>query len=582
MGLFEFLNTSNSWIFILAGSIVALGGSFWIFRTFNKKTRFNKTIQVLEAKMVEIQAIPVLKRLTQLGTIGENNVVFASVYTEYNKLYQETIELYNKDIGDELTDAKTKLKNKEFFKLNPILKALNVKIDAYKERIEQIEDQLREIMKDDDETRSYEQQIKDLVNETKNLLNQYETEIEVCSEEFDVEFKKVEEKLALYSDTVKTGSYNDAREILKRAEKDLNIIKDYLVNHHTTIGEISIHIPNRLNEAIDLYNEMQNLNYPLYHISGLATINSVKESILNAIEFLKVFNFENMGEVINHLNSKLDVLMTALADEKSARFNFEANYKQSYDRAENLELEHIKHIKELNELEKYYILDDKINEKIKTIKKAINELSSARRILDNLVIGNQAYSSRLEKLNEMMTQVNIVDQGISEFKTSVRKLSEISEAAYTLLSDAAFKLKNAQFKLRETKHSKLYENFVESFNYVYNLIEKLGVQITKLPMDIAKIESYTNEINKNLESILSRVEEEVTNFNKARKLIMFANAYRELFTDVQRTMNKAEALYFEANFAQAIDITLQATSRFAIPDTLLKEFDIITTDKGVE
>ena len=582
MGLFEFLNTSNSWIFILAGSIVALGGSFWIFRTFNKKTRFNKTIQVLEAKMVEIQAIPVLKRLTQLGTIGENNVVFASVYTEYNKLYQETIELYNKDIGDELTDAKTKLKNKEFFKLNPILKALNVKIDAYKERIEQIEDQLKEIMKDDDETRSYEQQIKDLVNETKNLLNQYETEIEVCSEEFDVEFKKVEEKLALYSDTVKTGSYNDAREILKRAEKDLNVIKDYLVNHHTTIGEISIKIPNRLNEAIDLYNEMQNLNYPLYHISGLATINSVKESILNAIEFLKVFNFENMGEVINHLNSKLDVLMTALADEKSARFNFEANYKQSYDRAENLELEHIKHIKELNELEKYYILDDKINEKIKTIKKAITELSSARRILDNLVIGNQAYSSRLEKLNEMMTQVNIVEQGISEFKTSVRKLSEISEAAYTLLSDAAFKLKNAQFKLRETKHSKLYENFVESFNYVYNLIEKLGVQITKLPMDIAKIESYTNEINKNLESILSRVEEEVTNFNKARKLIMFANAYRELFTDVQRTMNKAEALYFEANFAQAIDITLQATSRFAIPDTLLKEFDIITADKGAE
>jgi carboxylesterase type B len=39
-------------------------------------------------------------------------------------------------------------------------------------------------------------------------------------------------------------------------------------------------------------------------------------------------------------------------------------------------------------------------------------------------------------------------------------------------------------------------------------------------------------------------------------------------------------LYFDANFVQAIDVTLEATSRFAIPDSLLAEFDIVTPPQG--
>jgi septation ring formation regulator len=582
MELFELLNTTNSWIYLGVALIVISAGIFWLYRNANRASRYSKQISNLETRLLDVKTIPIAPRLSKLAAIGENNVVFASVYQEYSKTYQETIDLYTKDISDELDDAKLKIKNKETFKISPIIKGLSIKIDSFRDRVLQIEDQLKEIMKDDDETRTYESKIKDLVTETKSLLNQYEVEIEVCSAEFDVEFKKVEEQLALYSDTVKTGAYNEAKELLKRVEKEVNVIKTNLVNNHSIIGDISIRIPNRLNELIDVYNDMQNSGYPLYHISGLATINSVKESVLNAIEFLKVFNFENMDEVIKHLSGKLDTLENSLTHEKQARVNFEANYKQSYDRAEALEREHIKHIKEVSELEKYYVLDDKIVEKTKVIKKAITELSSARRILDNLVIGNQAYSSRLDKLNEMMAQVIIVDQGIVDFKASVRRLSDISDKAYTLLSDAAYKLKNAQFKLRETRHNRLYEKFIENFNYIYNLIEKLGEQIAKMPMDIGKIDGYTNEINQHLSTIIVEVDDAISNFNKARKLIMYANAFRSSFTDVQRNLNKAEALYFEANFVQAIDLTLQATSRFSIPESLLAEFNILTPDKGVD
>jgi septation ring formation regulator len=574
------LNTANSWIYILGGVLVVAIGAFLGYRSINKTKRYTKAILALEGDLLDVKAIPVSQRLSKLAAVGENNVVFESVYQEYNKLYEETLDLYSKEIGEELDDAKTKLKNKEFFKISPILKALNVKIESFKERIIQIEDALKEIMKDEDETRLLEDQIKAELSSAKEVFKQNQTEIEVCYDEFNEEFKKIDEQLAMYSDTIKSGSYNDAKDILKKVEKDIQRIKQIIEDNHSIIGEISIRIPLRLNEMIDLFNDMQNQGYPLYHISGFATINSVKESVFNAIEFLKVFNFENMNDVIEHLNSKLDVLKNALEAEQQARLNFEANFKVSYDRAEILENEHIRHIKEVAELEKYYILDDKIVEKTKTIKKAISSLSNVRRILDNLVYGNQAYSSRIDRLNEMIEQVNIVETGIKEFKESVRKLSDISEQAYTLLEAAAYKLKNAQFKLRETHHQKLNDRYIEKFNYIYNLIEKLGSQIAKMPMDIGKIDNYTSEINKNLELILSSVEDDVSNFNKARKLLMYANAYRSSFTDVARNLTKAEALYFDANFVQSIEVTLQATSRFAIPESLLAEFDIATLPKG--
>lgn len=574
------LNTANSWIYILIGALVITLSAFFGYRSINKTKRYTKAILSLESNLLDVKAIPVTQRLSKLAAVGENNVVFASVYQEYNKLYEETLELYSKEISEELDDAKVKLKNKEFFKISPILKALNIKIESFKERIVQIEDALKEIMKDEDETRLIEDRIKAELASAKDIFKQHQTEIEVCFDEFNDEFKKIDEQLAMYSDTVKSGSYNDAKDILKKVEKDLKKIIKNIEDNHSIIGEISIRIPLRLNELIDLYNDMQNQGYPLYHISGIATINSVKESVYNAIEFLKVFNFENMNDVIEHLNSKLDVLKNSLEAEQQARLNFEANFKVSYDRAEILENEHIRHIKEVSELEKYYILDEKIVEKTKTIKKAISSLSNVRRILDNLVYGNQAYSSRIDRLNEMIEQVNIVETGIKEFKQSVRALSEISELAYTLLEAAAYKLKNAQFKLRETHHQKLNDKYIEKLNYIYNLVEKLGSQIAKMPMDIGKIDNYTSEINKNLDSILSSVEEDISNFNKARKLLMYANAYRSSFTDVARNLTKAEALYFDANFVQSIDVTLQATSRFAIPESLLAEFDIATLPKG--
>jgi septation ring formation regulator EzrA len=79
---------------------------------------------------------------------------------------------------------------------------------------------------------------------------------------------------------------------------------------------------------------------------------------------------------------------------------------------------------------------------------------------------------------------------------------------------------------------------------------------------------------------INPTKEDVSNFNKARKLLMYANAYRSSFTDVARNLTKAETLYFDANFVQAIDVTLEATSRFAIPDSLLAEFDIVTPPQG--
>jgi septation ring formation regulator EzrA len=177
--------------------------------------------------------------------------------------------------------------NKEFFKISPILKGLAIKIDSFKDRIIQIEDALKEIMKDEDETRLLEESVKAQLLECKQLLKHHELEVEVCVDEFNVEFKKIDEQLAIYSDTVKSGSYNDAKEILEIVLKDINKLKDIIEVNHSIISEISIKIPARLNELIDLYNDMQNQGYPLYHISGIATINSVKDSVYNAIEFLK-------------------------------------------------------------------------------------------------------------------------------------------------------------------------------------------------------------------------------------------------------------------------------------------------------
>ncbi|MFA6936094.1 MAG: septation ring formation regulator EzrA, partial [Bacilli bacterium] len=157
---------------------------------------------------------------------------------------------------------------------------------------------------------------------------------------------------------------------------------------------------------------------------------------------------------------------------------------------------------------------------------------------------------------------------------SIANMRDNAEYAYDLVYDASYKLKNAQIEIRNSKHEFLREKYVDDFNYSYSLIEKLSLLISKAPIDTQSVNKYSEELNNNCNTVINNVNEDLRLLKIAEKLLMHANSYRSSFSDVARNLSKAEMFYFEGRFKDAIDLTLEATSRFYIPEQLTKTDNI--------
>ncbi|MDD3383629.1 MAG: septation ring formation regulator EzrA [Bacilli bacterium] len=570
MGWQEFISSTQGIVIIVVALLVVFAVVIILFRLKTKQKRLASIIFNYEHQVLDINNIPVQSKLTKLEVIGKNNVVYASVFAEYSKNYKDTCDYYDEELKKQFDIAKAQVSNKEYTSFSNTIKSIEVSVSSYMQKVNQLDSQLQEIMKDEIDTKSYEEKVRSLYVDCKKNYDDIKSDLEVLEVEYLSIFENINNKFDLYDNDVKSGNYTDAKDILEIIEKEVIDLKNKLLQGQNPIKRATKIIPQHLNEVIDLYNEMQGQDYPLYHIVAVTTINSIKDSVSDIVSLLRNFSFDGIDEAISEVDNKIADLHSKLDNEKNSRIEFDEKNKLCYDQAEDLERAYIKYMREASQLGTIYQIDKDLEQKSLYVKNEVNKLSIIRKTLDSLNYGQQPYSLRVEKMREMVIQVEAVERGIKEYKDSIANMRDNAEYAYDLVYDSSYKLKNAQIAIRNSKHEFLQDKYVDNFNYSYSLIEKLSSLISKAPIDTQSVNKYSKELSSNCNEVINNVNEDILLLKIAEKLLMHANSYRSSFSDVARNLAKAEMFYFEGRFKDAIDLTIEATSRFYIPEQLTK------------
>jgi septation ring formation regulator len=160
-------------------------------------------------------------------------------------------------------------------------------------------------MKDEVDTKSYEDKVRSLYADCKKNYDDIKGDIEVLEVEYNTIFEDINNKFNLYDNDIQSGNYTDAKDMLAIIEKEAIELKNKLLQGHNPIKRATKILTQHLNEVIDLYNEMQSQDYPLYHIVAVTTINSIKDSVSNVVSMLREFSFEGIEEVISEIDNKI-------------------------------------------------------------------------------------------------------------------------------------------------------------------------------------------------------------------------------------------------------------------------------------
>ena len=548
-------------ICVVLGLIIAVLIFFYI-RVKTKKSRLLKSIHVLNKGFVEVQSLPIQAKLVKIEKIGEKNVIFARLCEEYTALYNQIKKTYEPDIKKEFELAKEQVHAGDYLNLNETMKGLHIKLQAYKDKMYEADRLISSVTQDEETVKVKEKNLKTIFLECREIYTANEEELKIFAQEFDEVFEKIENNFEIYNDHMIRGNYTDAKEVLISLErivtslhKNISIAPKY-ANLATKV------IPSKINHIIDEYTEMQTKGYPLYHIFANSTVSTVKDLLGQVIYSIRVFQFDGLEDLINSIMEKINELRGKLEQEKENCIQFESEWKDIYNRAEDLERLYIKNMKDITRLSKVYEIGERTNELANVAKIEVNRLSVIRRTLDSLNYGKQPYSSRLNKMKELYDQILVVEEAINNYRNNFEDMRDNSEDAYDLVNSATVKLKDLQLAVRNTKIEKLKQNFNDEFALGYNLIEKLGNVISYQPIDVDRVNKYYVD----LKELVGRLEIEATQEIKkaayTEKLIMFANSYRSQFAEVARNCAKAELYFFDAKFDEAIEMVKESLKRY--------------------
>lgn len=544
---------------------------FLYIRVKTKKSRHMKTIYNLEKYFVEIQTMPIPSKLVKIEQIGAKNVIFERMHQEYSILYSQAKKDYEEDLKAEFKVAKEQVQAGDYKNLAETMKGLNIKLHAYKIKMEEIDGLVSDVTKDETFVKEKEEKLRKIYLECREIYSLNESELDLFSSEFGYIFEEIDNQFAIYSEHLIRGHYTDAKEVLIMIERRTTDLHKTLVNAPKYANLAIKVIPEKINNIIDEYLDMQAQGYPLYHILVNSLISGMKDSLGQIIYSIRNFNFDGIEHNINDIMARINDLRDRLAKEKENRQQFDFESKDIYNKAEDLERLYIKYMKDITVLSRVYEIGENVKSLSETTKIEVNKLSVIRRTLDSLTYGKQPYSMRIQKLNELKAQVKIVEDAILNYRTSFEGMRDDSNLAYDLVTDATVKLKNLQLAVRNTKIEKLKTNFIEDFNMGYNLIDKLGILISHQPIDISKVNRYNAE----LKDLVVRIEKEANDaIRKAEyteKLIMFANTYRTQFADIARCASKAELYFYDAKFDEAIELVKESLKRYVDVTNFEKE-----------
>ena len=555
------LTSVFAYVGIFVGIVVVLLGLYIFINIKTKKSRTLKQINGLENSKLEIVKIPVSAKLIKIKMIGQSNVVFSSIYQENQVIYDNLTSEYVGSLNESIEQARKLCLEGNYKQCSEVMKAISLRLDSFSQKMNELNTKLNGVLKDENDINAQGDLLKTRYNEALKLFDSYKQEIEFNIEKYERLIKNIDDKFYILNDYTSKGNYMDAFDLLKVLKEAIDFLYNNLRISKDLVKRVIVTIPNNLNSIIDQYNDMQKQQYPLYNILANQSLATIKEELKGLIKDLQDFNYQDIDERINELENKVTKLQNALNKEQSSREYFEANNKDIYDYASELEGKYLALFRKHISIIQNFNDNDQLERLKNTIKQDVNDLNAIRRSLDSLNYGMQPYSMRVEKLEELKAQSAKVKEDITTYNTLVYDMKGTCESSNDIVSTSATTLKKLELKVRNTNVERLIQMYEEGFQNGYAMINKLKQVINNVPIDVHKADAYSKRIEELINDLTTNCERDLLLLREAEKLLMYSSQYKTNFAEFAKAHNKAKGYFFDCRYQSAIETLVDALNR---------------------
>ena len=554
----EYVGVRNLIIF---GTILVALIIFMIVYHSIKLKIYRQEILDLQNQINGIKTLPLQYRLGRVQSIAKNMPEVAEEYEQFTKDFEKITEFQKNELGVLVNEVDESL---FYGKTHGIKKKFALIREMTQRYDHDAKDLLARIEKVTEIENIQRVEIIRVKGKYREVGNEYE-KIRVKVEEFVPHalemFKELDDDFVKLETLMNNQMFADAKNFTEEIENRIDSLQENLKDLPSYVYVVSDLLPSKIDKVDELITSLEGDEYALEEMNIAARRQEVDKQMEESIAHVKNVDIKGAAEVLEPLTGLIEELVIDLGKELDSYKQFKEKWRESYNELQRLTDVYQNTMKEYRRLITEFVIDEeevvisKKYEEFKQIQKDANDL------IEQMESGHFAYANMLEHVENLYDRMMQHDAYLEEFKkqkedidTKNQKTEELLENTNIVLLEIKSEIKNEHLPLVNDS----YRDYIaDSYNKVEEIKRFKAHKPVVLNELCAKVEGARDVIYK----LYDNVHNMIVTAGMVEDAIVYANRYRSMFLEVNTELTKAEVLFRNGEYRNALQVAVDILER---------------------
>ena len=541
---------------IIAGVIfVVLIIIYFVYRSMRLK-KYRKIVLALEESVNSTKSLPIQYRLGRVKKIAKNDVSLVDKYNSFLERYKEQEDYLVEKVTVGLNEIDEQLYFRRLKKANHRIQELNTIVETYQQNANELLQDIENITEIENVQRVAIIKVKESYRE---ICHQFET-VKYKIDEYvplvGETLTTLEQEFSEMEEMMNHQMYAEAKIKCDKLEESVNFLSICIRDLPTYVSIARNYIPKRFNEISKKMEIMNEEGFCLERLNASKRFEKMNEDLTIVLEDIQTLKIQAVGENLEKITTEINDLIHDFELEENSHEEYLAIWKNIFNKISEIHEDYKYALTEYRKLDERYVLDDPkldIAQSYPTLDRILEETKDLEHLIQSK---DFSYSNVVETLKDLLRKGEGYETHLRYFFSKRDELYLTEQRAVDELDNINIVLLEIKSEIKNTNLpaiSKEYKTYIEEAYQRSDRIQKLRNQ---LPINLYELTHQADEARDIIYKLYENVHNLVTTAQMVEETIMFGNRYRSSFLEVNTELTKAEILFRNGDYSEALKIAV--------------------------
>ena len=528
----------------------------YLINRYQKKVR-RKKVNRLDILKNEILTLPLDVEIDKVSSLVKGEQLEEKV-NHYKKMYEDLKANSFKEIEDKIIELELLVQGrgkKEF-----LTKYTDIELSLYRNRY-----YINHMISEVKELTSYEDKYRGIVIKLKNkyriITREYENNKDlfgVFVDTIEMQLENIEKRFQDFEVVINENLYNEVVLVVKSLDLMIEHIGALVLELPDILVLVNDLLPARKKELELLRNSMLEEGFTLNFMHLDDNFTEIEKIENDVIDRAKVLNIDNSLLELKTILEFLDSLFKDIEKEKVYKKDFDTTSVSLHERLQVMKKTLHDVYNQLDDIKTMYGLKDEDLKDLDEISSHYSELGKKyKAILRKVKKQEDSYGKINLELNEIGISLKQIEDNLDLTIKSLGSMQDDEERARDQLEEVQELLKKCKRKIQSVKIPVVANNYFVELSEANEAILEIIKELEKKPIRIKILNTRVDTARDLVFKLYNTTNNIIHNAYFAENLIVYANRYRELSSEVNKTLNRAEILFYKGNYENSLKLVLE-------------------------